>query len=144
MRELFVKLKRFISFGIVGCINTLVDFLVFTLCYSAIGLEESWSQVVGYGTGVICSFLLNRRFTFRDGTRRLWGQVLLFIAVNLVSMVLSAWLIEVLTDTALPALWGAWRYNAYAAKIFVTLLVMVINFFGYKHLVFRVGKDEGK
>jgi putative flippase GtrA len=84
---------------------------------------------VGYCFGVICSFILNRRFTFRDGERRLWGQMFLFAAFNLGMLGLSSWIVGRLVSGGL---------NIYLAKIPVTVFVMVCNYFGYKLIVFRV------
>jgi len=145
LRELISKFRRFITFSIVGVVNTLVDMLCFAVAFSLIGLSDGVSQAVGYCCGIACSFLLNRRFTFHDGQRRLWGQILLFIAVNLVSMGISILLIRLITDwlalgAQLPLLGWLVRteLHVYLAKCFVTVAVMLINYFGYKYFVFRV------
>ena len=145
LRHLISKFKRFITFGIVGIVNTLVDMVCFAVAFSLIGLTDSVSQVVGYCCGIACSFLLNRRFTFHDGQRRLWGQIFLFILVNLISMGVSVLLIRLITDwlalgAQLPLLGRLVRttLHVYVAKGFVTVAVMLINYFGYKYIVFRV------
>lgn len=132
IKGLIIKFKRVISYGIVGCMNTLTDFLAFTLATELGGLSPSVSQGIGYACGIACSFVLNRRYTFRDGTRRLWGQLALFLTVNLLALGLSSLLIRALAATGL---------NVYIAKIFTTLVFMVLNFFAYKFVVFRVKKD---
>ncbi|MDO4749223.1 MAG: GtrA family protein [Eubacteriales bacterium] len=123
------KYKRVVTFGLVGCINTLVDFLIATGVHTLLLWSPGVSQTVGYCCGIVCSFLLNRKYTFRDGERRLWGQLILFIAVNLFTLGLSVLSIELLTGTGLPWI---------PSKILVTGLVMVCNYFGYKLIVFRV------
>jgi len=129
-RQWIAKYRRVVSFGLVGCINTLVDFLIATGAHMWLQLSAGLSQSLGYCCGIVCSFLLNRKFTFRDGERRLWGQLLLFLVVNLVTMGLSVLCIEWLTARAgLPWL---------PSKLLVTGLVMVCNYFGYKLIVFQV------
>lgn len=132
IKGLIIKFKRVISYGIVGCMNTLTDFLAFTLATELGGLSPSVSQGIGYACGIVCSFVLNRRYTFRDGTRRLWGQMALFLTVNLLALGLSSLLIKALAGTGL---------NVYIAKILTTLIFMVVNFFAYKFVVFRVEKN---
>ena len=132
-RKLIIKFKRVITFGLVGCVNTLVDFLVFTLCYNYLAVTLEQSQTAGYLSGIVCSFVLNRRFTFKDWTREKWLQIVAFIAVNAASYYVSVLLISRLT-----ALLG----NAYIAKIAVTGVVMLMNYFGYKTLVFKVRKGD--
>lgn len=129
IEELLKKYKRVVTFGLVGCINTLVDFLIATGVHTLLLWSPGVSQTAGYCCGIVCSFLLNRKYTFRDGERRLWGQLILFIAVNLFTLGLSVLSIELLTGTGLPWI---------PSKILVTGLVMVCNYFGYKLIVFRV------
>ena len=145
LREFISKFRRFLTFSIVGIVNTLVDMACFALAFSLIGWPDEISQIIGYCCGLICSFLLNRRFTFHDGQRRLWGQIFLFILVNLVSMGISVVLIDLITGwlellAHLPLLGWLVRttLHVYAAKCFVTVAVMLINYFGYKYIVFRV------
>ncbi len=129
MKDLLLKYKREIVFGLIGCVNTLVDFLAYTVSHEWFALPADYCQAVGYCFGVICSFILNRRFTFRDGERRLWGQMFLFAAFNLGMLGLSSWIVGRLVSGGL---------NIYLAKIPVTVFVMVCNYFGYKLIVFRV------
>jgi putative flippase GtrA len=129
IKSLFSRFRRVISYGIVGCTNTVVDFAAFTLAGELFGASAALSQGIGYTCGIICSFVLNRRYTFKDGTRRLWGQMALFLAVNLCALALSSWALALLTGAGM---------NRYIAKIITTLVFTVINFFAYKLLVFRV------
>ena len=133
LKELFLKCKRLILFCITGCINTLVDFCAFTVSAELLQLSAALSQVIGYAMGLVCSFLLNKNLTFRDGHGAAGRQVLLFILVNAVSLGVSSLLISLLTAASL---------NKYLAKIIVTLVSMCINYFGYKHLVFQIRNHE--
>ena len=55
LRELISKFRRFITFSIVGVVNTLVDMLCFAVAFSLIGLSDGVSQAVGYCCGIACS-----------------------------------------------------------------------------------------
>lgn len=132
LKSLFLKFKRLIIYGAVGCVNTLVDFGVFTLC-AELGLRPSLSQAAGYATGVVCSFLLNRNITFRDGRGKVWQQALLFVVINLVSLAVTSLLMGWLTDAGL---------NKYISKVLVTVLSMLINYFGYKRVVFQIKEEK--
>ena len=134
LKALFQKFRRVILFGITGCINTLVDFGVFTVCSELLHWDAGPCQAAGYLSGVVCSFLLNKNITFRDGHGgRLGWQLLLFVIVNAVSLGASSLLIDLLTQAEL---------NRYIAKLIVTLLSMCINYFGYKHLVFQIKENK--
>ena len=134
IRRLLKKYKRFIEYAVIGCINTLVDFCVFTLFSEVLHASAALSQAAGYLAGIVCSFLLNRNITFRDGSGSPLGQAVRYAAVNLVSLGVSTWLISVLTGAGL---------NRYIAKILVTVLSTFINYFGYKLFVFHIRDNRG-
>lgn len=133
MRELLKKYTRVVKFGAVGLINTAVDFLVFALVSELLLMSPATAQSVGYGAGVLCSFVLNHLITFSDAKKEdATGQAMRFvrfIVVNGASWVLSSALIHLLTQV------GMWKY---LAKLIVTGVTMVLNYFGYKVLVFRI------
>lgn len=136
IKNLIVKYKRFILYAFVGGINTGVDFLAFTIAHNLTAMPEEYSQAVGYMAGLICSFILNHRVTFRDAEpSRLAGQVVRFICVNAVSLGFSMIAMRQLVDFGL---------NAYIAKACITVAVGIINYLGYKTMVFRVSERKGK
>jgi putative flippase GtrA len=133
--DLLKKHRRIIIFAVIGGINTLVDFLVFTVFHELTFLAIEICQAFGYCSGIICSFILNRTLTFRKGTTTdLKTQILRFLIVNGISALISMLLIKWLDFM---------NVNAYIAKVLVTGIVMVINYVGYKLFVFVV-KDSGK
>ncbi len=129
LKALIIKHKRFILYALVGALNTVVDFLMFTLFYRLIGLPEGWSQVIGYISGILCSFLLNSNVTFKDKTVSTGKSALRFIIVNGVSLGVSTLAIELLIGAGLQWI---------IAKLLITVLVALINYVGYKLVVFKV------
>jgi putative flippase GtrA len=128
------KLKHLSRFSVVGVANTAVDFLAFTLCQQIIGIGYTLSQVIGYSCGVLNSFIFNKRWTFKDNNsnKNVLYEMVQFIAVNAVSLLITIY--------AMKFLIKGMNLNLYAAKILVTLLAQVTNFFGYKLWVFGRGK----
>jgi putative flippase GtrA len=61
---------KLISFGLIGVVNTAVDFGVFSLGYFALGLPIVAANVVSWAVAVTCSYLLNSRITFSVDVRR--------------------------------------------------------------------------
>jgi putative flippase GtrA len=53
------------SFGAVGLANTLVDIAVFWLLTALAGLPPLLANVASFSCGALCSFTLNRTWTFR-------------------------------------------------------------------------------
>ena len=50
-------------FGLAGIVNTVIGYSAIVLCLSA-GFGDYLANAIGYGTGFLLSFALNRRFTF--------------------------------------------------------------------------------
>jgi putative flippase GtrA len=119
-------LTTLIKYGIVGVINTLVDFSVSSLCHYVIGLSAELATASGYICGIVCSYILNGRFTFRTK-----GSIWKFLLVNGVSLALSVGLTHLLASIGLE----------YAiAKALTIIVTTTVNYIGYKLLVFKVKK----
>ncbi|MEB3103137.1 GtrA family protein [Ferviditalea candida] len=121
------ELARFVKFNAVGLINTGVDFAVFALLNAA-GLNVYFAQAVSYSAGIANSFLLNRVWTFQYREKPGWGEALRFLSVNLTSFAVST--------AALYALHALLGVHALAAKLVTLTVSVLLNYFGYKHLVF--------
>ena len=136
MKELILKYKQFILYAIVGVINTLVDLGVYSLVLFLSGIP-TLSQIVGYASGILCSFCLNRGVTFKEengGSPLL--QFLRFLLVNGVTLGISVLGIRFLTEH--------WTMSGYLAKLPITVVTFVVNYLGYKILVFRKpGHEKG-
>ncbi|HHT66211.1 MAG: GtrA family protein [Caldicoprobacterales bacterium] len=124
-----IELQQLMKFGLVGFLNTGVDFLVFTLLTMAFGLHAAVSHVISYSCGVINSFLLNRFWTFQKKGRSRPAQFVKFVLVNLVSLGLSTLVLNLLETRA--------GLSVYPAKIGAVLCSMAVNFAGSKMIVFR-------
>jgi putative flippase GtrA len=69
-----IKLLRFAT---VGVVNTLIGYAVIFACMHLLKMEPVISNVVGYTTGLVTSFVLNRRYTFRSRAA-VWPEALRF------------------------------------------------------------------
>lgn len=127
----YQKYRSVVRFLLVGCLNTGVDFLIFTSAYSLLGFDKFVSQCAGYSMGITNSFVLNKLWTFENkkSNFRASSQLLRFIAVNLVSLSMSLWGLKLLCDVA--------GMNPYLAKILVTGMTQAVNYAGYRLWVFN-------
>lgn len=127
------KLKNIIRFSLVGVLNTLVDFLAFTVFYRITGIGGI-SQAAGYCFGVVNSFIFNRRWTFEDksSNRNTAVEIIKFAAVNAVSLSLTLIVMNSLTKK--------FNINVYMVKIIVTAIAQVTNYLGYRFWVFPLKK----
>ncbi|MFC3750408.1 GtrA family protein [Paenibacillus sp. GCM10012306] len=123
---------QFLKFNAVGLLNTLIDFVVFTLLHS-LGMMYGLAQVFSYSAGTANSFILNKKVTFRDSSRSGKSgfdriQLLKFIILNLAVLGISLLLMQVLTER--------FGVQVLLSKVLVTFVTVVINFFGSRKWVF--------
>lgn len=133
-------------FALVGCTNFVVSFTVFYLSFHYLPAEAvtalartagvdsalhppaaAVANVLAYLAGMVNSFLLNRAWTFRAAGNAL-PQALRFAAVSAFSLTMGTLatygLVDVLRNPPL-AIWVA-----------VTVVVMLVNYYGCKHWAF--------
>lgn len=124
------RIIELFRFGSVGVINTLIDFTVFTFLTYALGINVSLSQAIGYSSGVMNSFIMNKSWTFKqEQQNKPIKQFISFIIINLISLGISSLMINVLVNSA--------GISILISKILVTLVTQGVNYVGYKLVVFK-------
>ena len=125
------KYKRISRFSMIGIANTLIDFFVFTILNSLLGINYTVSQALGYSSGVANSFIFNKNWTFQDGNvrKQKYYELLKFIGVNLITLIFTTVVINFLVKD--------FNINVYIAKIIVTIMAQVTNFLAYKLWIFK-------
>jgi putative flippase GtrA len=128
--NLYEKYKTFSNFLIVGCINTGVDFVTFSILFSFFHIDMLICQAFGYSVGIVNSFIMNKIFTFKEKGRKggIVSQAVRFISVNAVSLGISLITLKILNDNL--------YMNVYVSKVIITVIAQGINYFGYKLWVF--------
>lgn len=116
-------------FGIVGVMNTAVDYAVFLLLFYAVGLPSVVSKVISYSAGVVNSYIFNSRWTFKEQSRDSARQKARFLLVSLAGCAAGAGAVKLFVDVLG---WAGWLGNG--ASICLTV---GINFLGSKLFVFR-------
>ncbi|MCL6477814.1 MAG: GtrA family protein [Peptococcaceae bacterium] len=118
---------QFLRFCTVGLGNTAVDFTAFFLLTLA-GLPYLPAQALSYSAGVVNSFYLNRKWTFRVRGNANVPEFVRFIIVNGLSLPVSSGLLFILQDVMHLDLW--------LGKLAATGGGIVVNFVGSRLWVF--------
>lgn len=126
----------FTRFLFVGVINTLVGLSVTFLFLNL--LEQSYwtSTFIGNSIGAICSFLLNRTFTFNSDAAILTGGIrfiLVILVCYFLSYTLSSYLIQFFQFRGVLS-------NREFAVLLGTIFYTVSNYIGQKYVVFHKRK----
>ncbi|MDR0267995.1 GtrA family protein [Paenibacillus sp.] len=119
--------RSFIIFGLVGILNTGVDVAVFTLLT---WWQLPWlaAQVAAYSCGVLNSFLMNRKWTFKQQGAFVKG-LLRFVLLNMLTLGVTSACMLLLQEQFGISLW--------LSKGAATVLGVLLNFAGSRWWVFR-------
>lgn len=144
---------QFIKFALVGASNTIIDMLV-SMVLNAIFHWYYFAKVIGYCCGVLNSYLLNSRWTFKEERRKDAKEIISFIGVNLVVLLISLGLMSLMKNTWNLVEWWdtlslpSWMLKLVNGERFCMLvsavICIVINFIGNKLFVFTNRKDTQK
>ena len=142
--------RQFYRFAIVGCLNVLISFAVFVLCYEvwplaslifdvtgAVGsrvhdiltghgiptVDAAFANFCGYAAGMVNSFVLNKTWTFQTQGNTL-QQMHRFLILNILGLTLSTLLLFVFVDLMQGPHLLVWFIS--------TGFVMILNFYGNK------------
>ncbi len=129
------SLMQMMTFAGVGVSNTLISMLVLFILENTIGRGD-WGYYFAYAVGIINSFILNRKFTFKEKgvSKRTYAQFGGFVGVYLIGMIIyseAARFIEVSFGIF-------YLYAALAA----TFIEFIFTFTMSKLAIFRKKKKE--
>jgi|HigsolmetaAR201D_1030396.scaffolds.fasta_scaffold00843_5 putative flippase GtrA len=88
---------QFVLFLLVGIVNTALHFCTFVLLFRIFGVPLLVASASGYAVGLLNSYVLNRRFTFRVQGRARRSEFLRFLAVNVLSLGVNLAVLALLT-----------------------------------------------
>lgn len=124
------KFQHISKFGFVGCLNTILDFGVFSLLNSLFGVNYIISQILSYSSGTLNSYIFNKFWTFNDTktNKKTTKEIVQFIVVNSASLGVSLLSLSILMNDSFM--------NSFLAKIISMVSAQVVNFLGYRFWVF--------
>ena len=142
---------QFVKFGLVGVINTLVDFLVFQVLNLLVGWTYL-AQIAGYCCGIVNSYLWNSKWTFKETKTHSGREMALFLVVNLVSLGVSLGVIWLCREAIgisdawvagwIPQWLSGFVRGDTICKLIATPCAIVVNFIGNRLFVFDGKRDR--
>lgn len=119
---------QFLLYCLCGGIGVTTDYLIY---YSALsfGLWYQTANVLGYLSGTLVSFFLNRKITFAVHDK-LARRLAIFLGVAAIGFSASALMLWVLVDLTLV--------DAKIAKLFTLPVVVLIQFFMNRQITFKL------
>ena len=135
IRELIDKYYDILAYLFFGGLTTVVNYIVYFTCRQLFDIPLEISNVIAWIVAVVFAFLTNKPFVFKShdwSTKVLWPELISFAGCRIGSLVIESIL---LTLTVRTLLW-----NETLMKVIVSVVVVIINYFGSKFLVFTKKK----
>ena len=133
LTALYSRYRNLILYGIIGACTASLDFLIFTALTRWTALHYIIANVISCSTGIMCSFLLNRKYNFKV-TDHTFRRMAIFFAVGIFGMFLSSVLLHFFIDTL--------NLNELLSKLASIIIVVIIQFILNKYISFREDKTE--
>jgi putative flippase GtrA len=119
---------KFIRYCIVGIVNTIVGYSV-TFGLMFIGVIPEISSLIGFVFGILCSYILNKQFTFKNhlGNKyTFWKFIFSMVTCYFLSLAVLILFYRIL------------HFNPYLSQIFAGVVFTLSGFILSKFCVFKV------
>ncbi|MBX6351652.1 MAG: glycosyltransferase, partial [Clostridia bacterium] len=127
--------RRVLKFGVVGVINTAVDFGGFFAFVAVAGNRTAWTltaaQALSVALAATVSYLLNSRWTWRGSVPR----PIPFAIVTMSTVALSSAVVPIVA-APLASLPIPWALVAIGSKVGAAVVTATLNFLGYHYWAF--------
>lgn len=138
--KLFALIRRHydvLSYLFFGVLTTVVNYLVYLPCYNLLHISASISNVIAWVAAVAFAFVTNKPFVFQShdwSASVVLPELTKFVGCRVGSGVLETAILFVTVDCL--------QWNGNVIKLIVSVLVVILNYFGSKLLVFRKEKEK--
>lgn len=119
-------LSQIFKFIIVGGIATIIDWVIYYICYHFIGIEPILANIISFSISVIYNFWASTKYVFNTtGDKK--KNFIIFIVLAVVGLGINELIIFLLHNKL--------SWNAMLVKVIATAIVMVFNFVTRKKLL---------
>ena len=95
MRFLNEDLYRFIKFGIVGVLNTAINWIIFIIL-NMVGIYYIFSNIIAYSLSTLNSYLWNSKWVFKYNGNDIKETTVKFIVLNVIGLILNTSILYIL------------------------------------------------
>lgn len=130
------KYKETIFYLLFGVLTTVINIFCYYICFSKLRLNNTFSNSIAWLVAVLVAFYTNKKWVYES---RLFNkniviyEFLAFIGSRITTGLLDIICMYVLVDKL--------NLNPINAKIFVNIIVIILNYIAGKYLVFRKKMD---
>ncbi len=138
MQELLKKHETKLRIGIIGGINTALDFGLLFVFSSLFGIPRGFANMLSTSISFIFSFFANKRYTFKSSSKEnVVREMVLFTVVTLFGLwVIQGLIIHLLTPVIIN-LGTTEELALLASKLIATVASLIWNYLLYSRVVFK-------
>lgn len=132
MRAFLKKYSHVLSYLFFGGLSTLANYAVYLPCYNILKLSAGFSNMIAWVVAVAFAFVTNKPFVFKSKD---WSKKVVlpelgkFVSCRLASGILETVILLIFVDFL--------RFNGNIWKLITAVMVIILNYFGSKLLVFK-------
>lgn len=130
--NLIKKYKSLISYGIFGVLTTIVNLVVYNLCYYQLGISNTLSNVVAWILAVAFAYFTNKLWVFESKSwslEVLKREVPAFVSCRLATGIMDIVIMFICVDLL--------GWHAMLMKIISNVLVIILNYIFSKLVIFK-------
>lgn len=128
IKHFFYKFRTLILYGVIGCCSSSMDFLIYTLFVSYIGLNYLLSNCISVLIGILTSFTLNRKYNFKVKDKTI-KRFIIFLTVGLCGMMISNAILYICIDVM--------HWHELLSKLLSIVFVVLGQFIINKYVTFK-------
>lgn len=132
LKSLLHKYWDVITYLFFGVLTTVVNYLVYLPVYNLLGLSAALSNAIAWAVAVVFAYVTNKPFVFKSNDwsmKTVIPELGKFVGCRVASGAAETLILLVSVDIL------GWNGNVW--KLVTSVLVVVLNYFASKFLVFR-------
>ena len=132
MGKLFQKYRHLVAYLFFGVLTTAVNYAVYLPCHNLLKLSATLSNILAWIVAVLFAYLTNKPFVFKNhdwSFTHVLPEFCKFVTCRLGSGAFETLFLLITVDIL------SWSGNW--MKLIIAFIVVIVNYFGSKLLVFR-------
>lgn len=126
--SIYTRFRNLILYGVIGSCTSLLDFLVYTMLTSGLGVYYLFANCISVVIGITTSFVLNRYYNFKVKDRPLI-RFFSFFTVGILGMLLSNLILYISVEE--------YEFSKIVSKLLSIIIVVFFQFLLNKYLTFK-------
>lgn len=129
--------KETITYIIFGILTTAVNYIAYFILYKFTALDALIYNTIAWAVSVIFAFITNKIFVFESkkwNARTVFKEFIPFVGARILSLLLEEAFLFITVEMA--------NMHELIAKIIISVVVVIVNYFASKFFIFRNKKEE--